>query len=162
MSNFYESLYSTNRSISVPTQDNGDVVGFENLSMDELVQQELDFSGQSGDGTKKSPGTLSSHGECQAKDPAHCPHHGIPAAAKEDGLKKDEPDSSSKPKPKMTRREYEDELKKWLSRASDDQITEFLKKIDDGKHDLALKLFNDECTKRSIRDNESRNGGEWM
>jgi len=37
MSNFYESLYSTNRSISVPTQDNGDGVGFENLSMDELV-----------------------------------------------------------------------------------------------------------------------------
>jgi hypothetical protein len=163
MSNFYSSLYSANNkpTVSIQTQD-GDGVVFANASMDDLVQQEFDFSGQAGDGSRKTPSTLSSHEGCHAKDPVHCPHHGVPEASKADGLKKEDPDSSSASKPKMTREEYTKAMRGWLSKASEDQLRDFLKKIDDGKHELALKLFDEEVTRRSIRDNESKNGGEWM
>lgn len=162
MGSFYESMHAVNRRISVPSMDSGKRSSRQS-STGGLVQQELDFSGQSGDGTMKSSDQKPSHVVCHAKIPARCPYHGVPASIV--GLLKDgEPDMSSDGKAKMA--DYVRILRRWLSlvprQTEQEQLRAFLDLIDDGKHAVAFRLFTEETSRRSIRDNEQRNDGEWM
>lgn len=162
MGSFYESMYAANRRTSVPSMD-GSKRRSRQSSTGGLVQQELDFSGQSGDGTMKPSDPKPSHVVCHAKNPARCPYHGVPASIV--GLLKDgEPDMSSDGKVKMA--DYVRILRRWLSlvpkQTEQEQLRAFLDLIEDGRHAVAMRLFTEETSRRSVRDNEQRNDGEWM
>lgn len=154
-------MYAANRRISVPSMDGGK--GSRRSSTGGLVQQELDFSGKSGDGTMKPTSPKPSHVVCHAKVPERCPYHGVPASIVS-LLKDGEPSTSPDCKAKMA--DYVRILRRWLSliprQTEQEQLRAFLDLIDDGRHAVAMRLFTEETSRRSIRDNERRNDGEWM
>lgn len=162
MGSFYESMYAANRRTSVPAMDGGNG-SRRRSSTGGLVQQELDFSGQSGDGTMKPTSQKPSQTVCHAKVPARCPYHGVSASIVS-LLKDGEPSTSPDCKAKMA--DYMRILRRWLSliprQTEQAQLRAFLDLIDDGKHAVAMRLFTEETARRSIRDNEQRNDGEWM
>ena len=162
MGSFYESMYAANRRISVPSMDGGKGSRRRSLTGG-LVQRELDFSGQSGDGTMKPASQRPSHTVCHAKIPERCPYHGVPASIVS-LLKDGEPGTSPDGKAKMA--DYVRTLRRWLSliprQNEQEQLRAFLDLIDDGRHAVAMRLFKEETSIRSIRDNERRNDGEWM
>lgn len=162
MGSFYESMYAANRRTYVPSMDGGKR-RIRQSSTGGLVQQELDFSGQSGDGTMKPTNQKPSQTVCHAKVPARCPYHGVPASIVS-LLKDGEPDMSSDCKAKMAN--YVRILRRWLSlvpkQTEQEQLRAFLDLIEDGRHAVAMRLFTEETSRRSVRDNEQRNDGEWM
>lgn len=54
----------------------------------------------------------------------------------------------------------------WLSIASEDQLRDFLKRLDASpasrEKDELMTAFKTECNKRASAFNESLNGGEWI
>ena len=55
---------------------------------------------------------------------------------------------------------------RWLRNASEEELREFVRVLDENRnhprHDLLMKAFDKECNRRAAEYYESRNGGEWI
>lgn len=59
-----------------------------------------------------------------------------------------------------------DESPEWMKTASEGELREFVKVLDENKdhprYRVQLVAFNNECNLRSEEYNEEKNGGEWI
>lgn len=51
---------------------------------------------------------------------------------------------------------------KWLEKASEDDLRAYLNQYDDDKHPDEIRLFNEECRRRTLKDYDSKANGEWI
>lgn len=111
----------------------------------------------------KPPLPMASHSASNAKYSSRCPCHGVPASIVR-LLKNGETGMSTNGNAKML--DYVRTLRGWLSLVPEqnerEQFRQFLDLVDDGRHEIAMRLFDEEAARRAARLNEWRNGGEWI
>lgn len=73
---------------------------------------------------------------------------------------------STKKRRKTLNRDILDESPEWMKTASEAELREFVKVLDENKDHPRymgqLVAFNKECNLRAEEYNEERNGGEWI